>query len=83
MDWGKMITQFGFPIALAAYLIYHNTQVQTRRDTEMIAAIQGQQTATEELRKTVGFLAIVVARLSGQDLEETQKLAGVKFKEGW
>lgn len=83
MDWVKVITQLGFPTALAAYLIWHNTQVQTRRDTEMIAAINNQQGATEELRKTVGYLAVVIARLSGQDLEEAKRLAGIKEQEGW
>jgi len=83
MDWTKLVAQFGFPIALAAYLIWNNTQVQTRRDTEMIAAIKNQQEATEELRKTVGFLAVVVARSSGQDIDEARRLAGIKDKEGW
>lgn len=70
MDFAKLIPQYGFPIALATYLIWDRTRMQARRDGEILSAI-------EALRKTVNFLSIVVARSSGQDIEEAKKMANV------
>jgi hypothetical protein len=80
MDWGKMIAQYGFPIALAAYLIWNITQVQAKRDADIVGAIKEQKVATEALIKTVNYLAIIIARGSGQDsasLDEAKRLVGL------
>jgi hypothetical protein len=80
MDWGKMIAQYGFPIALAVYLVWNTTQVQAKRDAEIVGAIKEQKVATEALIKTVNYLAIIIARGSGQDsasLDEAKRLVGL------
>ena len=77
MDWGEMLAQYGFPIALAAYLVWDKTQGQAKRDSELVSAIKEQKTATEGLIKTVNCLSFLIAKQSGQDIEQARRLAGL------
>ncbi len=71
MDWVDVVATVGFPSALVIYLLWERTNTLNKKDSDLVAAIN-------ELRKIVNCLAILVARSTGQDLEETKKLAGIK-----